>query len=140
MAANTPTGQDASVTSIVTGIINDAQDLFAKQVDLLRHDVEKDIRHAKEAAAHLATGAVVTFIGVLVLCGMLVYLLSWLFPELPLWACYAIVGGPITLAGLALLYRGWDRAETLNPLPEESLQAVKENVQWTTRPRAYGSK
>jgi hypothetical protein len=62
---------------------------------------------------------------------MLVYLLNGLAPDtLPLWACFGIVGAGVALVGGIVAYAAVARFKTFNPLPDESVQAFKENVQW----------
>ena len=43
-----PNGGTTSLTALVAGIVNDAQELLKQQVALLKHDVRQDIRQAKE--------------------------------------------------------------------------------------------
>jgi hypothetical protein len=136
MASDVQASSDTSVTGLVTGIIHDVQELFKQQVALLKHEVREDVRRTGIAAAVLAGGAGVLSLGILLLCFMVVHLLSWAFyPDLPLWISYLIVGGVFTLAGAALLYAGKKKLDSFNPLPDESAEALKENVQWIVKPK-----
>ena len=90
---------DASVTSLVSGILNDAQDLFKQQVDLLKHELREDIRKTKDASLVLGLAVGLLLLGAVLLSFMLAYLLSWAMPELPLWACFGIVGGAVDDVG-----------------------------------------
>ena len=58
-----------------------------------------------------------------------------MWPQLPLWACFGIVGGLLTAAGGIGFYSAVRQFQEFNPLPDESAQALKENVQWISRPR-----
>jgi hypothetical protein len=129
-----PEANAQSMSSLVGGIVNDAQDLIKQQMALLKHDIRADIRQAKEGLTSLAIGGAVTGLGIVHLSLMLVYLLNWLAPSLPLWACFGSIGGIVTVAGAALAYAGVQRLSAMNPLPEQSVEAFKENVQWTTKP------
>jgi hypothetical protein len=67
---------------------------------------------------------------------MMVYLIFWATAEkVPLWGCYGIVGAVIVAVGGALLYFGVRKFQSLNPVPEQSLQALKETMQWKTVPK-----
>jgi hypothetical protein len=125
----------ASATQLVGGIITDAQELVKQQLALLRHEVKEDFRKAKEAGSFLVWGAGSALVASILLCLMLVHLLSWAVPELPLWVCYGIVGAPIAALGGALFFAGAHKVRSFNPLHDQSAQALKENYQWITNPK-----
>ena len=129
------TEPEVSVTKLVSGIITDAQKLIEQQLALLRHEVKDDIQKSKEAGLSMIMGSVIALVGGIVLALMLVELLSWAAPQLPLWACYGIVAGPITAVGCALFCVGIQKFNSFNPLPDQSVQALKETMQWKTNPK-----
>jgi Putative Actinobacterial Holin-X, holin superfamily III len=133
----TGSADQSSVTGLVTGIINDAQELFKQQLALLKAEVRDDLRKTRDAALALGVGAGVAAVGGVMLCWMLAYLLNWAVGDdrLPLWACVGIVGGLLTLVGGVLLYLGKKKFDSFNPLPDETAQALKENVEWITKPK-----
>jgi hypothetical protein len=121
--------------SLVRGIVNDAQDLIKQQLALFQAEIKEDLRKTKEATVSMAAGIGLAAVGAILLCVTLVHLLHWAFPEtLPLWACYLIVGGTITALGGGLAYLGARRFASFNPLPDQSVQALKENIQWIAKP------
>lgn len=127
---------DPSVTRLVSGIIDDAQRLMAQQADLLKADIRKDLREARETGLALGLAGVLLGSGGLLLLFMLAHLLHWMWPEhLPLWGGFAIVGGLLTAVGLAAFFHGRQKLDNLNPLPEHSVEAMKENLQWQTNQR-----
>lgn len=125
---------EASVTSLVRGILNDAQELFRQQIALFKSEFREDMRRTREAAISLVAGAAVAFFGVFLVLFGLVYLLSWA-TNMHLWVSFLIIGGLVLVIGLGLLYAGKKRFESFNPLPDQSAQALRENVQWITNPR-----
>lgn len=135
MATDFQTSNDPSVTSLVSGILDDAQHLLKQQAELLKADLRKDLREAKEVGYSFAIGGSLLAAGGMLLLFMLAYLLSWAIEGLPLWGSFGIVGGLLAVAGGLVLYRGQERLENLNPLPEQSAEALKENLQWKTNPR-----
>lgn len=136
MASDLQTHPEPSVTSLVSGIVNDFQELLKQQMALFKSEVREDLRQTREVAVSLAAGLGLALLGVVLLCLMLVHLLHWATNnQLPLWGCYGIVGGVLAAVGAALLYAGKKRAETVNPLPEQSVQAMRENVQWIMNPK-----
>lgn len=128
----TDTTTEPSMASLVTGIVGDVQDLIKQQVAMLREEIRSDFQKSKEAVVPLIIGPVVCLLGGLVLCLTLAHLLEWLFrPDLPLWACYAIVGVLVTAIGGLLVYLGISKFP--NPLPDRTVAALEENVQWLTK-------
>jgi hypothetical protein len=135
MASDLRTGsENGSLTSLLTGIVNDAQELFKQQLALFKSEVQQDLRKSREALTSLAFGAVVGLIGAVLLCLMLVHLLhETTNPQWPLWACYATVGGPIAVIGAALIGLGYQKFQSFNPLPDETATALQENMEWKTK-------
>jgi uncharacterized membrane protein YqjE len=124
-------GTPASVTPLVAGIIDDLQELIKQNLTLFKVEVREDLRKTREAAVSMSVGVGLAAVGGLHLTLMVVFFLQWIFaPDLPLWVCFAIVGGVFAGIGLALFLRGKSRLESFNPLPDETAQAVQENVQW----------
>jgi len=134
MAVDLQNGTEGSVTGLMSGIFNDAQELMKQQLLLLRHEVKDDVRKTATGAASLAAGGAICALGGLMLCFMLVYIIHEA-AKLDLWICYGTVGAVIAAIGGALLYFGVRKFQTLNPVPEQSMQALKETMQWKTVPK-----
>ena len=54
---------------------------------------------------------------------------------LPLWASFLIVGGAFAVLSAVLIGVGIQRFRSFNPLPDQSVEAFKENVRWMTNPK-----
>lgn len=134
MANNLQTSSESTVTSLVSGIFSDMQELFKQQMALFKTEVRNDVRRTGQATLYLALGGIIVFVGVILLCLMAVYALNT-YTELTLWACYGIVGGLIALLGGVLIFLGREKFRSFNPLPDESVAALQENLEWTTRPK-----
>jgi hypothetical protein len=123
---------ERSVTTLVTGIIADAQHLIQQQLSMFRQEIRDDLRKSRDASLAMGVGIGITLIGSALLLIMLPLLLHWTAPELPLWACFGVVGGFLTALGGVLVYAGVKKFESFNPLSEKSIEAFKENLKWTT--------
>jgi hypothetical protein len=123
-----------SMSALVGGIINDAQQLIRQEVALARREVQEEITKAKVAALSFAAGAAVAFFGVMLLCFMFVYLFHWLTnglpPGFPLWACFGIVGAVLVAMGAGLLLAARSKLSEIHVVPPRTAQTLKENVQW----------
>jgi hypothetical protein len=126
---------ERSVTTLVSGIIADTQQLIQQQFAMFQQEFRDDWRKSKEAAIALAVGVGITLAGSVLLLLMLSLLLHWAVPGLPLWACCGIVGGVLVALGGALVYAGVKKFDSFHPLSDQSVEAMKENLKWTTKPK-----
>jgi hypothetical protein len=135
MASELKHENEQSVSSLVAGIVADAQELLKQQFELLKQEVRSDIRKVKSGVLVAGSGAALMAIGILLLACALALVLRAIFPELPEWACFAIVGGVFAAVGGGILAAGMAQLSSVNPLPDQSAEALKENVQWITNPK-----
>jgi len=120
------------MTELVSGIVTDVQTLIRQQVVMLRSEVKEDMRRTKDAAKYMGVGATLAALGAVFLLISSVYLLNWLAPALPLWGCWAIVGGVLLVAGAVAVYAGKRIFDSFNPLPDKTAHALQENMTWMT--------
>jgi high-affinity Fe2+/Pb2+ permease len=135
MSTNLQTGSEPSLASLATGIINDVQELFKHQLNLLKHEFQASLRASAEAAASLIVGMALMLVGVALLGFGLVYLLAWLFPALPLFACFMILSAVLLIPGAGLAFFGVRNFKTVESAAEEATETIKENLEWTTKQR-----
>jgi len=129
MADRLQADANPSITSLVEGIVGDAQQLMRQELALARREMQDEWTKTKAAAAALGLGIVILALGGIFLCFMLVYLLNWL-TNMPLWGCYGIVGGLFTLIGAILLFTARNRATDISFVPQQTVETMRENVQW----------
>ena len=129
-----PPAEGQSVTGLVSGILHDAQELVKQQVALVRAELKADFQRTVNAAVLMAVGALVSVPAAFLLCNMFVYMLVEL-AGLSVWASYGIVGGVFAVLGAVLILIGVQRFRSFNPLPDQSVEAIKENVRWMTNPK-----
>jgi len=134
------TASGSTLVGTIRGILDDFQQLLQQQFAMARAEVRADWVRTKTALWPLALGAGLFLVGAPLLCVMLVYLIHHMTSppgtdpaNIPLWACYGIVGGFFTLASAALIMAGLQRFQSFNPLPDETARALQENVQWLTK-------
>jgi len=125
-----PAAAEPSVTSLVSGIIVDAQRLIQQQFAMFRHEIRTDVRKAKEGALGLVLGLGITLIGGVLLALMLSLALQEAVPGLPLWTCFGIVGAALTILGGIVVYASIKKLESFDPLSDQAAESLKENWQW----------
>ena len=125
-AADAPT----SVTALVGGIVSDLQTLMRQELQLAKTEMRQEWHKTKTAAGSMAAGASLLMVAGLLLCFALVYLINFLAPALPLWACFGIVGIALGLIGGILVGIGRSQAAEVNVIPPQVAETMRENVQW----------
>jgi uncharacterized membrane protein len=129
MATHPSPNSEPSLASLIGGIINDAKDLLVHEVVMAKLEMQNELRQTKTAAMSFAIGAGIAVAGGILLILMLVHLLAT-FTTIPLWGCYGIIGGGLLLVGLIVLSKGKRTAESIEVVPQQTIETLKENAQW----------
>jgi uncharacterized membrane protein YqjE len=127
------TQTEPSLSSLVQGIVHDVQELTRQQLELLKVELRNDFAKSRDAGLSLIVGMVVAFVGGLLLTTGLTLLLWWSIEGLALWGAFLIVGLLVTAGGGGAVYYGYHKFQTFNPLPDQSVDALKENLTWATK-------
>jgi uncharacterized membrane protein YqjE len=123
-----------SFAGLVSGIVADAQDLVKQQLTLFQVEVKNDTRRTIAALVPLVIGGVVSLLAAAILCVMLAHLIHAMWPTtIPLWGGFGIVGAVLAVAGGALVCWGRARFSEFSPLPDQTVEGLKETVQWQTK-------
>jgi len=133
MSTDLQSPPEPNVTTLVTGILSDAEELFRQQAALFRQEIKEDVRKTKEAAIPLAIGLWLALLGSILLSVTLA--LGLAAAGLPPWAGFAIVGVAVSLAGVGLFSAGQKKFASFNPLPEKSAEALEENLECLIKPK-----
>lgn len=120
-----------NLSGLVSGILDDAQQLFRQQVSLIRAEFIEDLRRTRQVAQCFGAGIGFLAVGSFMLLVSSVYLLEYL-TALPLWACWATIGGVSIVLGAITLFIGSRILASYNPLPDKSFNALQENVSCLT--------
>jgi len=121
--------RDGSITTLLGGIVGDAQQLVHQELALARQEIREELGTAKDAGIKLAIAGAVLAIGGLLLVLMIAQgladLLDW-----PTWAGYGIVGVVLAIIGYIMFSSAQQQAKQLKPVPEKTVETLKENVEW----------
>jgi len=130
--SSSETNGSPSVTELLSGIVNDLQDLGLQHLTLFRHEVKEDLRKATIAASSLAIGIAVAQVGALLLGLMFAHLLMQLAPNLSTWMSYGIVGLGFAAMGGTGIYIGIKKSQTIDTLSSQTAEIIKEDAKWLT--------
>jgi len=129
----TETHSEPGIGTLMAEILNDVQHLLSQQLTLFQRELQQDFANTKKAVFPMVLGAVFVLVASMTLSVALAYAISTFNPNVPLWGSFGIVGLGWLVAGLCLILAGKKRFDAFNPLPDKTVQSVKENVQWLTK-------
>ena len=119
----------ATLGSLALDILEDVRRLIVQEVNLAKHEILAEVTKVQRAILSMALGVGLLVLGGLLLIIMLVHLLQAL-TNLPLWACYAIVGGVLAGTGWFAVMNGKTQAKTVDFVPNQTIETIKETVRW----------
>jgi hypothetical protein len=118
--------EHASMTTLVSGILSDVQQLMAQQTRLLRLEIREDLRKARMGAIFLGAGLGIAAVGGLLMCVTLPLLL-YALTGWPQWVCFGIFGILFLFIGMGAAYAAMKKFQDAASLPESST-TLKENL------------
>ncbi|HEY7134407.1 MAG TPA: phage holin family protein [Acidimicrobiia bacterium] len=129
MASTTGTrpGTDRSLGELFSAMTGDLGLLVRKEIELARAETKEELRTAGRAAGAFGAGAFVGYLAVV----MLSFAAAWGLSEVMAagWA-FLIVGVVYAAIAAVLLVQARARAKEISPVPRETVQSLKEDVEW----------
>jgi hypothetical protein len=121
--------ENEGIGGLVSGLLTDLQGIVRDEIALARVEITEQAGRAKIAAATLGVAAVaLAFGGIFLLVAAAVGiadLLDW-----PVWTGFLIMALLLGVAGMVMLSSGRSRLRNVRPMPEQTVQTLKENSQW----------
>ena len=125
-------GYQDSIGGLVKGILGDLRELIREEIALARVEIREQAGRAKLAVGALGAGAVALVFG----CAFLLVAIATGIADLldwPVWAGFLAVALLLTIAGLVMLSMGRRRLRSVHPMPEQTVQTLKENSEWIAK-------
>ena len=124
-----------SSLSLISGILVDLEHLVEQQLRLTRREIEVEIRKRYTAVWLLGVGSGIALLASFLLSLTCVHLLHWVsspaghdLASMPLWACYALVGLILAIAGGVLIQLGRGRLNSMVTVENPVKELFKEPV------------
>lgn len=119
-----------SITPHLEGILRDSQTLLRQELALARSEVREEVRNARDIAIGLAAGWALGGLAALFLLTTLALGIVWLFPDLPMFAGFGLVGLGLAGAAAVFLLRARAVAKEADLAPVQTIDSLKENAKW----------
>lgn len=120
-----------SVADVLQDILHNLQDMVRSEIRLAKVEIREEVQRASSSAAWIAAGAIGAVSAWMFLLWTLVYALA---TRMPIWAATLIVAVTMAAAAAMLIVGGIRRAKRIQPIPERTLESVKENLEWMKQP------
>ena len=126
----TPVEERRSVGEIVEDVVRDFGDIVRSELRLARVEITEKVQKAETAAGLLGGAAVCGFFafGSLVTC-----CIAALALVMPVWLAALLMSVFLVCIAAALYAGGRARLRNVSPVPEQTVETIKEQVTWTKR-------
>ncbi len=119
-----------SLGSLVTGIVEDLQNIVRGEVQLAKTELKEDITKLGAGAGMLAGGAIVGIVGFSFLMLGVTHLLN---KVMRMWMAAGLVGLVLLIIAAILAMVGRNQLSAANLKPEQTIESVKEDKEWASR-------
>jgi hypothetical protein len=124
----TPVSPDEkTLTELVADVTSQMSTLLHKEVEMAVAELRDEVKQAAKAGGMLGGGAFAGYLAAL----LAAFGLAWWFDrKLPRWMAFFLVAGLHGAAAAALLKRGAEEMKQVDPVPQQTIDTLKENVDW----------
>ena len=118
---------ERSIGELFSELSRETTELFRQEVQLAKAEMSQKASRVGKNVGFLVVGGVVAYTGVLALVAAGIILLGQVIPY---WLSAGIVGLVIALVGLFLVVKGANTLRQEDPVPQETVETLKEDSQW----------
>jgi hypothetical protein len=120
-------GEEPSLGELFGHLTSDLGDLMRSEIELARVEIREEAAKAGQAAGMLGAGGLVAYLGL----ALVATAAAWGLAEAidAGWA-FLIVGLVVGAIGAVLIVMGRDRLKAVKPVPEQTVETLKEDAQW----------
>jgi uncharacterized membrane protein YqjE len=121
-----PDGDERSLSELVSDVTSQLQTLVRKEMELARAEIKEELSKVARGAAAFAVAGVVALLAAVAL----VFAAAWGLTEVvPEGVAFLIVGVLLLAVAGVLFTQGRKKIAEVSPVPERTVEAVKEDVQ-----------
>ena len=122
---------DRSVSDVLQDILRNVQDILRSEVRLAKAEIRQEATQAASSALWVSAGVVGVVSAWMFLLWTAAYALAAI---LPMWAATLVIAVAMACAGSALVVVGIRRFTRITPVPERTVESLKENLEWMKHP------
>lgn len=118
---------DRPVAAVLQDILRDLQEMIRSEARLAKAEIRDEARQTASSAMRLIAGVIVGLSAWLFSLWTAVYALA---NRMSMWAATLLVAIVLASAAGALIVMGLRRLKRIQPLPERTIETMKENLEW----------
>jgi uncharacterized membrane protein YqjE len=122
-----PAPREESLRDVARELISDIGDLLRAELRLARREIRSDVNTLLMGAVWMAIGGVAVFLGITYLLLAAIFALA---NTMSLGLAAFIVGVVVLIVGAILAWVGWGKLKSINPLPEQTVDTLREDAEW----------
>ena len=122
---------ERSVAAVLQDVLRNLQEIVRSEVRLARVEIRDETRRAVSSGMWIAAGVVGALSAWMFLLWTVAYLLA---TRMSMWAATLVVAVVMACVGSVLLVGGIRRVKRIQPIPERTVESVKENLEWMKQP------
>jgi uncharacterized membrane protein YqjE len=119
--------ENASLGDLFSRLTADLSKLVRDEVELAKVEINEAVENARTAGISIGAAGLLGLMAFVMLSFAAAWGLSEVVPE---GVAFLIVGGAYGLVALALLGLGRQRLKSVKPVPEQTVETLKEDVAW----------
>ena len=128
-----PKAPEKSLGQLFSELTSDLSTLMRKEVELAKVETKEEVARAGKAGGMLGGGAFAGWFALLFLSFALAWLLDeWMHTAL----AFLLVGLVYAVVAAVLVVQGRNRLQSVNPVPQQTVETLKEDVQWARAQRS----
>ena len=118
---------ERSVPELVSDVAKDMSTLVRKELELAKIETKEEISRGAKAGGMIGAAGGAAYFALLLLSFGIVFLLDLV---MPLWAAFVLMAVVYGVVAAVLFTQGRTRMKQVSPMPDETVESVKEDVRW----------
>ncbi len=119
--------EDRTIAEVLQDILRNVQEIVRSEVRLAKTEIRDEAAHAASSALWLAAGAVGALSAWMLLLWAAVFALA---TSMSMWVATLVIAVVLAMIASALLIIGVGRFRRIQPIPERTVETLKENLEW----------
>ncbi len=127
-----PLEAEHSLGELVSRLTSDFSELVSTQLELAKVEIKEEVGRAGKGAGMVTGGALAAYLAV----ALLSFAIAWGLAEvMPTGFAFLLVGIAWAAGAAVLLSTGRNQLRTVHPVPEQTKETIKEDVEWAKQQR-----